>query len=91
MWTGEGEEVAFECGRGMWKLYNAFWVCSGVKMSVRRASRLPKRTIYVIRLNGTLEPNGKYYLDIQFAGKISDTPEGLFKGMYQDKDVESQR
>lgn len=51
---------------------------------MQRASRVPKKTLYLIRLKEPLVAQAEYELQIAFSGTIWDTAEGLFRGHYAD-------
>lgn len=51
----------------------------GKLLDVQRASRPPKKTIYVIRLKEAIANDTIYELMIPFSGSIWETTDGLFK------------
>lgn len=51
---------------------------------VQRASRPPKKTIYVIRLKEAIANDTIYQLMIPFSGTIWDSTDGLFKNQVFD-------
>lgn len=61
-----------------------FFPYSEKLVEVLRASRPPKKTIYVIRLKEAIATDTIYELMIPFSGTIWDTTDGLFKNQYFD-------
>lgn len=57
---------------------------SNVAIPVLRANRMSKKSIYVIRLNQTMEAQKVYKLYMTFSNTIWGTADGLFSGQYVD-------
>lgn len=51
-------------------------------LKVSRTDQLPKKAVLEVYLSEPLKADSLCYIEIEFAGDVTETVEGIFKGSY---------